>query len=151
MANFVVGFVMLCVTVCSAIAFFDQNKQRKRFFHAGLGFGTFALLYLAGNSLGVKGSIWYFLHLNVLLMLLLTDGITNGEYYSDVPMSLLIWYGHRIVGTLFVVAFLAHTRRSTWVLLDYVIGTYLASCAWKCFKKVRSLPVLLRQKEDRQS
>ncbi|HEU5340063.1 hypothetical protein [Edaphobacter sp.] len=137
MASFVVGFVLLCVLALSAIGFFDQYERSKRLFRAGIGFGAFAFIYLAGNGLGVKGGIWYFLHFNVLLLLLLNEEIAGGDYRGD--LSMLIWWGHRIVGAVLVIAFLAHTHRSTWVALDYVVGTYFALFSWKSLKKSRDI------------
>jgi len=140
MAVPVAMFVLLVVMTCCANGFFDVETLKKKLLRVGLGSGAFAFIYLAGNSLGVKGSIWYFIHANVLLMIIITDDVAD-SVYAGRWLNLLIWAGHRVIGFLLFIAFLSFTPRAIWEALDYVVGAYFALSAWSCIARSRSLAV----------
>jgi len=141
LAGLITALVMSAVMVCCANGFFQRDVRRKQLFRAGLGLGMFAFIYLAGNSLDLRGGIWYFVHLNMLLMLILTYEIdVSGHSRSDGDkiMYYIVRLGHRFIGAMFLVSFMVAST-PIWVAFDYLTGTYFALCSWKCISRSRAL------------
>jgi hypothetical protein len=122
-------FLLLFVCVFLANGYLEITEPRKGAFRAGSTFATYAFIYIVGNLIGVEGGVWYFLHLNMLLMLALTDGVNTSLNRDKWNSWVVLYIGHRLVGLIFGLALISFTRRPVWVLLDFFAGTYLALSA----------------------
>lgn len=119
---------LMLYSICPACFIWPHDSSslaRRKFLY-----GVFALLYLFGNLLGVRGSVWYAYHVELIAILVfarmaLATEVERGEY-KEVPNTQ--WFDKAVAGML-IGGMLFHFHWYTWRWVDAAVGLMLGVLA----------------------